>query len=87
MDAAHQFQDLGRPGRSLGGVANGAALHEQDRLQAVPPHQGGRQAQHVASPHLPENRFKGGGSDVVAFVDDHLPVALHHRVHLSLPHQ
>jgi len=36
MGAAHQFQNLGSPGRSLGGVANGAALHEQDRLQAVP---------------------------------------------------
>jgi hypothetical protein len=28
-----------------------------------------------------------GGGDVVAFVDDHLPVALHHGVHLPLPYQ
>jgi hypothetical protein len=42
MGAAHQLQDLGRSGRPLGAVANGAALEEQDRLQTVRP--GGRRS-------------------------------------------
>ena len=87
MGSAHQFQGLGRSGGPLGGVADGSALHEHDWLQTIAAHQGGRKPQHVAGLQLLEDCFKGGGGDVVTLVDDHLPVVLHHGVHLPLPHQ
>ncbi len=87
MGATHQFQGLGRAGGPLGSVPDGSALHEQDRLQAVAAHQGGRQPQQISGLHLPEDGLKRGGGDVVAFIDDHLAVALHHGIHLPFAHQ
>jgi hypothetical protein len=72
--------ELARQGRARGGgqcdlVASGAAVHGDDGLEPVTPVGGGREPDPAACRDLLDARLEGDGRDVVAFVDDHQPIA------------
>ena len=76
MAAAHELQPLRGAGGLDSPVPDRAALHEQDRLQAVPAHRRGSQTKHIARFHLLQHSLKGTGGTVVAFVQNHLAIVL-----------
>lgn len=61
------------------GVADGSALHGDDRVVAVTPAWCCREARDVKGGNLAQQPLDGDGRDVVAFVDDDLPVAAEQR--------
>ena len=68
-------------------VAHRAALHEDDRMVAVLPRDGGRQPQHVLRPRPPRDLLEAVRGQVVALVDDEVAVVGHAVVHDALAHQ
>ena len=51
-----------------------AALYEDDRVVAIFPRHRRRQAEHVSSPCLPLDGLETHGGQVMAFVDDDMPI-------------
>ena len=68
-------------------VTNRPALHEDDRLLPVEADRCGREAQYELRLGPLEDRVEGDCADVVALVDDHLPIVLDQRIHLALAGQ
>ena len=68
--------------RSL--VPDRPALHEDDGLLAVAANRRCREADHVFRLRAPQDGIEGRRADVVAFVHDHLPVALHKWIDFAL---
>jgi hypothetical protein len=85
--AWHHLQIVRRPGRFHRRVTNRPALHEDDRLLSVAADRCGRGAQHVFRLGPFEDRVEGDCADMVALVDDHLPIVLDQRIHLALAGQ
>ncbi len=64
-----------------------AALHEDDRVVAIFPRHRRRKAEHVSSPCLPRDGFETHGGQVMAFVDDYMPIVGDQIRDGTLPHQ
>ncbi|OIQ72318.1 hypothetical protein GALL_460570 [mine drainage metagenome] len=85
--ARHHLQIVRRPGRRGCRVADGPALHEDDRLLPVASDRSRCQTEHVLRLGPFQDGVEGDRANVVTFVDDHLSVALDQRAHLALAGQ
>src|SRR5690349_19762376 len=68
-------------------MTNRAALHEDNRVVAILPRHRRRQAEHVLSPGLPRDGFEAHGGQVMAFVDDDMPIVGDQITDDTPPHQ
>jgi hypothetical protein len=63
------------------------ALHEDDRVVAVLPSDGGGKTEHVLRAGASRDLFKAVSRQVVAFIDDHVPVVGNAVTDGTFPHQ
>ena len=76
-----------RPVFRVDGEANRPELKSEDRVMTVPPMRRRRETGDEAGLHLAHHALERDGWDVVALVDDDVPVGGDEVVDLALPHQ
>ena len=65
-------------------AANGAALHEDDRLLTIATDWSCGETKYIFCFHALEDGLERGGADMMTFINDHVPVVFNQRVNLTL---
>ena len=67
--------------------SNRATLHKDDRLLPIATDRRRGQTKYVLRLRPPQYDIEGDGADVVAFIDDYLPILLDQCIHFPLARQ
>ena len=85
--AEPEFHAFRRRGGTCGREPDRATLHEDDRILAVAPDRRRGEPDHEAAFHPFQDSLEGDGGDVMAFIDDHLSVAVDQLLDVFAPGQ
>ncbi|MNN17779.1 hypothetical protein D3C76_1245630 [compost metagenome] len=66
-------------------MSNRPTLHKYDGVLSITAYRCGCQAKHVFCPNTFKDRFKRKCRQVMAFINNDLPIIFHLIAHLSLP--